>query len=35
MRREKIDNPITTRNADMMIAALKKLGKPCGNASTC
>jgi hypothetical protein len=35
MRREKTDNPVTKRNAEMTIAALKKLGKACGNASAC
>ena len=35
MRREKTDNPVIKKNADMTIAALKKLRKPCGNASAC
>jgi len=35
MMREKTDNPAIKKNADMTIAALKKLGKLCGNVSAC
>jgi hypothetical protein len=35
MMREKSDNPVIRKNAEMTIAALKKLGKSCGNASAC
>jgi hypothetical protein len=35
MMRDKTDNPVIKKNADMTIAALKKLGKSCGNASAC
>jgi hypothetical protein len=35
MMREKVDNPVIKKNAAMTIAALKKLGKACGDASAC
>lgn len=35
MMREKSDNPVIKKSAEMAIAALKKLGKSCGNASAC
>jgi hypothetical protein len=35
MMSQKTDNPVIKKNADMTVAALKKLGKSCGNASAC
>jgi hypothetical protein len=33
--RDKTDDPVIRKNADKTIAALKRMGKPCGNASAC
>jgi hypothetical protein len=35
LMRDKIDDPAIKKNADKTIAALKRMGKPCGNASAC
>jgi hypothetical protein len=35
LKRDKAGNPIIERNADKTIATLKRMEKPCGDASAC
>jgi len=35
LMRDKTDDPVIKKNADKTIAALKRIEKPCGNASAC
>jgi hypothetical protein len=35
LMRDKTDDPVVKKNADKTIAALKRMGKPCGNVGAC